>query len=456
MSTLVDAVAALVARAVQLGADERTAAELQGRFERPLRVVIAGRLKAGKSTLLNALVGERLAATDASECTRIVTWYRQGTGYAVEAEFEDGRRPVRFDRNGRLELYLDEMDPDRILTLTVEWPSRRLGRYTLIDTVGLDSARVDAAAGTRAVAEQADVTVYLMRHLHVRDTKFLEAFAGSAEALPAIGVLSRADEIGGGDLDAMEVAAGVAAAYSTDHRIVARTETVVPVAGLLAEAAVTLTEEEYGVLVRAAGDDESALASVDRFVLAAGPGDEDSRHAVLARLGLFGVRRSVVAIRRGEVASATELAALLAETSGIDRLVQVLEDRFGGRAAVFKARSVLRELRRIAGAERLPKLLAEVERVEATAPELAELRLGQLLTSADVTLDEDDYRFADALAAGESPLDAARVTAATDLVEVIERWRRLAADPLLDAGTKEAGEVVVRILERFYGEAGGS
>ena len=50
------------------------------RLDEPLRVAIAGRVKAGKSTLLNALIGERLAATDAGECTRIVTWYRHGLG----------------------------------------------------------------------------------------------------------------------------------------------------------------------------------------------------------------------------------------------------------------------------------------------------------------------------------------------------------------------------------------
>ena len=37
-----------------------------------------GTLKAGKSTLLNALVGEELAPTDATECTRIVTWFHHG------------------------------------------------------------------------------------------------------------------------------------------------------------------------------------------------------------------------------------------------------------------------------------------------------------------------------------------------------------------------------------------
>ena len=40
------------------------------RLDEPLRVAIVGRVKAGKSTLLNALVGERLAATDAGEIGR--------------------------------------------------------------------------------------------------------------------------------------------------------------------------------------------------------------------------------------------------------------------------------------------------------------------------------------------------------------------------------------------------
>ena len=47
------------------------------RLDLPVQVAIAGKVKVGKSTLLNALVGEELAPTDASECTRIVTWYRR-------------------------------------------------------------------------------------------------------------------------------------------------------------------------------------------------------------------------------------------------------------------------------------------------------------------------------------------------------------------------------------------
>ena len=45
-------------------------ASIVDRLHEPLRVPIVGRVKAGKPTLLNCLVGERLAAHDAGECTQ--------------------------------------------------------------------------------------------------------------------------------------------------------------------------------------------------------------------------------------------------------------------------------------------------------------------------------------------------------------------------------------------------
>lgn len=48
------------------------------RLAEPLRIALAGTLKAGKSTLVNALVGDDIAPTDATEATRIVTWFRHG------------------------------------------------------------------------------------------------------------------------------------------------------------------------------------------------------------------------------------------------------------------------------------------------------------------------------------------------------------------------------------------
>ena len=89
-SRLLDSVRALLTQATQVyaaipAASQRLQAVLD-RLDEPLRVAIAGKVKAGKSTLLNALVGEELAPTDAGECTRIVTWYRDGITYRATLE----------------------------------------------------------------------------------------------------------------------------------------------------------------------------------------------------------------------------------------------------------------------------------------------------------------------------------------------------------------------------------
>ncbi|MDQ0693194.1 GTPase [Arthrobacter sp. W4I7] len=53
----------------------RVTSDIRARLDRPLRLAVVGRVKAGKSTLVNALVGARVAATDEAECTSLVTHY---------------------------------------------------------------------------------------------------------------------------------------------------------------------------------------------------------------------------------------------------------------------------------------------------------------------------------------------------------------------------------------------
>ena len=194
---------------------------LRVRLDDPLRVAIAGRVKSGKSTLLNALVGEPLAATDAGECTSVVTWYRHGRRYRAFAQprggeldeigIARGNAAVRLDLQGHVESTLER--------LVVEWPASVLEQMTLIDTPGLGSLSTELSDRTTELMDpedegsQADAVVYLARHLHGHDVRFLEAFqdddAGNPNPVNAVCVLARADEIGGGRLDALESAARV-------------------------------------------------------------------------------------------------------------------------------------------------------------------------------------------------------------------------------------------------------
>src|SRR3954453_9590217 len=137
--TLVQRVAALLvsARAALAGSPaEADVLAIERRLHEPLRAALAGKVKSGKSTLLNALIGEQLAPTDAGECTRVITWYQDGPTYRVTVEPHDGPpQSLRFTRHGgALEVALDGMEPADVDRLVVEWPSATLRRMTLIDT----------------------------------------------------------------------------------------------------------------------------------------------------------------------------------------------------------------------------------------------------------------------------------------------------------------------------------
>lgn len=116
--------------------------ELTRRLEDPLRVAIAGPVKAGKSTLLNALVGERVAPTTPGECTRLASWYRYGPAGMVHAVGSDGARTeLSFTRDDdALVIDLGSLSAADVDRLEVQWPAAALRSMTLIDSPGIVSA----------------------------------------------------------------------------------------------------------------------------------------------------------------------------------------------------------------------------------------------------------------------------------------------------------------------------
>ena len=119
------------ARAYQGTSHKQVLDDIVARLHEPLRVAIAGKVKAGKSTLLNALVGDELAPTDEGECTRIVTWYRHGITYRVTLRPRGGApRQVPFTRNGgpdrrvaRRHGRRRRREPDRRVAGARRWPA---------------------------------------------------------------------------------------------------------------------------------------------------------------------------------------------------------------------------------------------------------------------------------------------------------------------------------------------
>jgi hypothetical protein len=452
---------------------------LEQRLDEPLRVAIAGKVKAGKSTLLNGLVGEELAPTNASECTKIVTWYVDGLTYAASLHHADGTQSqTTFTRDGgAIEVDLQGNHPDQLERLVVQWPSSSLGDLSLIDTPGVESISTEVSARTKRFAlpsaeqeSQADAVVYLMRHLHPTDVRFLEAFQdaqiGRTNPINAIGVLSRADELAGGQEDALEAAARVAERYRSTAQVRSLCQTVVPVAGLLAQASAIIQQGDYNLLTRLANlpadRREVLLGSADRFVDADLVGDvlAADRERLVRLLGMYGVRAAINGIVAGTVKSAHEMSAFLFELSGLAELRRVLMSQFAARRDVLKAQVTLQaltsRLRHSPPSTGADVIEFEIERLRAEAHVFAELELFAAIRSGSVGLRAEDEPVVERLLGAEGyspatrlglPHDASADDICNELLAAVAKWRGRAENPLSTPEMTAAAEVLVRTCE---------
>jgi hypothetical protein len=461
----------LLVRAIhEYGSDPVTRHRLQGqlsRLDEPLRVAIAGKVKAGKSTLLNALVGEQIAPTDAAECTRVVTWYRDGPTPRIVTHPTEGPPvplPVRRD-GGALVIDLDGTPAADLDRIVVDWPSQSLRVATLIDTPGIASTSTETSRRTVAFLDpddetptEADAVVYLMRHLHASDAAFLESFrdqgVARATAVNTVAVVSRADEIGGGRVDALFSARGIAQRYRADPVVRGLCQDVVAVAGLLAQTGRTLRQSEYTALAALARipreELDRDLMSVDRFVRA-GDGAA-ARSALVARFGIFGIRLSASLIRQG-AASPDALSTELVARSGLHELQRVLHTRFAERRDLLKARSALLAVESVAPGGPLAQ---EVHRILAGTHDFTELRTLATLRSGALRLprpaaEEAERLLGDAGGAASTrlglPPDAPVPALRRGAFGALTTWRRHSVNPMFGRATTEVCRVVVRSCE---------
>jgi len=367
------------------------ARDLLGRLDDPLRIGVTGGPSVGKSTLINALLGSRVALSHPSS----FLWYQEGPAPSVKPHDGEG--------------------------LIVTWPARALRHMTLVESrLPWD---VDAILHLDPTGEVPDSPVH------------------------TIGVLSRADEVTGGRIDALVNARRLARHLSREPG--SRT-TVVAFAGQLAFAGQTLTEADFDLLtqvaVRPRSELDAALLSSDRVLALPLP-----TSAILDLLGLHGLRLATALIRAGHH-TRVRLCDELVRRSGLTDLQDRLSYHFLERRDILKAHSALRGLRSAAAEH--PQLLVRVEHILANAHELRELDLLAALRNASISL--GDNTEAQRLVGVDGTDPAARLGLDHDASEAeiweqasesARRWRALADDASLSAPQRRAARVVVRSCE---------
>ncbi len=342
-------------------------------------VAVVGRVKAGKSTFVNALLGDDLAKVGTLETTATINWFRYGE--------EHPTRPVLCHwRSGattrETRTFLDSLQGNDEATLRqardidhLEYhlPIPLLERINLVDTPGAGAAVTehrDRTAAflqldqelrtyhdeeTRRLEREADAVIYLVGATAMaRDRDFLEkfheSFGGRASSLNAFGVLAQIDR----EQELLERRDAIAEHIARDLRT--HLTTVVPVSAGLRRALDNLNVtgvSQFDQIIHMARsiprdllpealEDESYFLSDDLPCAVPVAG----RKALLGDLPWM-VFTTMVRLAAASERSRDGLLQELAGLAGFDRLKSVLESQFLRRGRFLRSYRVLLDARGI-------------------------------------------------------------------------------------------------------------
>lgn len=365
VAEVVTTVAELVAAHTR---DAQIAETVDRRMTRVPVVAVVGRVKAGKSTLVNAVIGRAAAPTDARECTQIPARYVYGSPERCEVVLRDGERFSVPLEQGRMPRELP-WAPDLIEHAIVYLQSDPLRDFTLVDTPGLATTSSAGDATWRYLTgvqhdSVVDALVYVFRETpYLDDVEALRVFQPGGGA---IGVLSHADDHTPpwGEENPLRAAAQDAARWSESRP---ELTTILPLAGRLAEVGRAGLIRETDAAALAARRD---TADVD-LQLAEDPIEAEEIARLAGLFGEYGLRHG----RLEAAAGAAGLSAWAREVSGIDAVVEALAARAVGRHHVIAARESLEQLEELARFTRSAPALDAVReaRLQPTVHGVAEL-----------------------------------------------------------------------------------
>jgi hypothetical protein len=369
------------------------------RLDQPMRVAVAGQIKRGKSTLVNALLGEEIAPTAQLEATFTVSEFHDAARRSVVVHYKDPQRPALPVELAQFRRYTVRDPAHAALLRGVRrvcygLPQPLLRSFRLVDTPGLCSVHRADAANTEALlgigsldlaerarmaqtladlgrtaeelhgdsAEElhrADAVVYLFdRAVNERDLDAVAGFLGplsaTMTALKAFGVLSRCDETywppgpdqpGDPDpltWDPLAVAGRIVDGYLARPQSRRMFYTVLPVAGLVGVAAQTLDEEHFGWL------DELGRVEPPRLAMALQDAGYFGTAAAPGGVALPAEHRATLIRRLGawgclraagylrDGLGVEKVREHLVIDSGVARLRDTIRSHFGNRSALIK------------------------------------------------------------------------------------------------------------------------
>jgi GTPase Era involved in 16S rRNA processing len=353
--------------------------KLIAQVDQPCVVAVVGRVKAGKSTFVNALLGSDLAKVGTSETTATINYFSYGKA--------DPERPVRcYWRNGATTQesyeFLQNLQGNDLETLRratgiarLEYflPVDFLKQITLVDTPGTNAVvdqhqnmtadwlklhsqlRERHHQETERLTSEADAVIYLTDPVaRVTDRDFLEEFShvtgGQSRAFNAIGVMAQVDKSPELQQRRHELAEKIS------RQLRDSLNTVIPVSAGVHRALDNLLANDHArlrqfaqALAQLPTDRLELLLSSDELFLqdsARLPISLSERQQMVAGMP-WGVFTTIARAVRSNLTAPTLVIAQLRELSGFEQLRKTLEQRFFTRGQLLRWYRIVNDARRI-------------------------------------------------------------------------------------------------------------
>ncbi len=164
-----------------------------------LRVALIGEVKAGKSTLINALVGYAVSPTDMLEATSVIWEIGYAPTDSTLIHFKNGdRREV--EHRQVMSIVGTELESlaqaHRIEKIAIKTKHHNLKNLLLIDSPGLATITAQNAALTKNIIIETDVVVWVVNGNHLGQIDIFEDIVSIAHlGKPIVAVINKIDEV---------------------------------------------------------------------------------------------------------------------------------------------------------------------------------------------------------------------------------------------------------------------
>lgn len=299
-------------------------------IDRPLLVALLGEFNAGKSTLVNHLVGASLAPVGVKPTTATLNTFRHGMGGAHVLYRGATGRKTRNLTTAQVQPYLGTLsdeDAANIDMVEIFLPEPHLQHFEWVDTPGLNAPRESHERLTRRFMGTADLVIWVLSAQQAAKASEVAVLSELFEAhTPVLALLNKIDQVEPADLPAIRNS--VEEALGKSIIAIVPTNLREPTAAQAGREQVLQTLEAFALPRLQAIKQRSALATLRKLIAEA---QALVAHALPAPPETLqeadsdeSLKRARAAFNPALYAAVATLAQSLAEESDTDRIIEAV------------------------------------------------------------------------------------------------------------------------------------